>query len=259
LAVSLWLVRKEYGFSLELERANLLRTVRYGAHIQVGSVAQAIGYRFDYFLINGFLGAGPLGLYSIATNWAETLWLLPGTVSTVILPRVSTTDLAAAQRATARTCRIVFSLSLLVGGVLFVFADVLMRLLYPDRFAGAAPALRWLLVGTLVFSLQKVLANYFIGQGKAAWFQWATLGAMVLNLVLNLLLIPRPGWGVVGAALASAVSYSASTIVLACLFVRWSGVKPREILVPTAADLADIRARLAALRRRAGRHQARTV
>jgi len=247
LTASLLAVRREYGLGLDFRASSFGKAVRYGAHIQAGSAAQAIGYRFDYFLINGFINVGALGLYTAATNVAEALWILPATVSTALLPRVATKDLQAAQSATARTCRVVFTISVLAGAGVFVLAELLLTYVYRPSFASAAPALRWLLVGTVVFSLQKVLANYFIGQGKAKWFLWATISAMVVNLGINLVLIPREEWGIVGAALASAVSYTFSTVVLAVLFLRWSGLRPLDILVPKRADISVVGARMRGL------------
>jgi Na+-driven multidrug efflux pump len=81
----------------------------------------------------------------------------------------------------------------------------------------------------------------------------ATLLSMAVNLGLNLWLIPLPGWGVNGAALASTVSYSVSTGILTVLFVRWSGLPLRAVLVPTRADLGEVLARAARLRSRGTR------
>lgn len=253
LLVSLYVVRREYGLGADFDRRSFSAATRYGARIQAGSVAQAIGYRFDYFLVNSLLdpkvALAATGLYAAATNLAESLWILPTTISTALLPRVSTRNTAAAREATARTCRVVFAFSVSAGAVLFLLAEVLLRYLYRPSFTQAAFTLRLLLIGTVVFSLQKVLANYFIGQGAAKWFQRATLISMTVNVVLNLWLIPLPGWGIKGAALASAVSYSLSTVILAALFVRWGRLRMRDLLIPTRSDIRELTSRLASLRR----------
>jgi O-antigen/teichoic acid export membrane protein len=251
--INLWAIRREYGLRPGFDRPAFAEAARYGLHVQAGTVAQAIGYRFDVILINLFLGPAAVGLYVMAVKFAEFLWLAPAAVSTALLPRVSVASATVAQEVTARTCRLVFGVSALVGAGTWVLAGPVLRFAFGDKFAGSVAPLRLLLLGIVVFSLQKVLANYFIGQGKARWFERATLLSMAVNVGLNVLLIRQLGWGINGAAVASTVSYSLSTLILAVLFLRWSRLTPGDILVPNRSDLAQLTAVLGDLRRRAQR------
>lgn len=253
VAINLIVVQRRYGIGFVWDRSLFARSTRYGLHVQVGSIAQAIGYRFDIFLINAMLGPDPLGAYLIATRFSEILWLLPSAVSTALLPRVSTGATADARTVTARTCRLVFALGVLTGGAVWLLAPLIFRVALPAEYGASVGPLRILLFGIAVFSLQRVLANYFIGQGAARWFQRATLISMAVNVGLNVWLIPPWGadWGIAGAAFSSAVSYSLSTAILAVLFLRWGRLSPRDILVPTRRDADDVIARLGRLRRRA--------
>ncbi|MDQ3328857.1 MAG: hypothetical protein M3506_10090, partial [Chloroflexota bacterium] len=54
-----------------------------------------------------------------------------------------------------------------------------------------------------------------------------------------------------GAALASTISYTLSTLILGGLFVRWSGISWMDILIPNRQDAAYVGARLGRLRMRA--------
>lgn len=253
VCASLLLIHRRYGLRTAFERAAFTGAVKYGLHVQAGSAAQAIGYRFDVILINVLLGAAAVAPYRVATGFAEILWLVPAALSTALLPRVSTGDREQARRVTAQTCRIVFALGVLAAAAVFVLAEPALRLAFEEKYLGAVAPLRILLVGITVFSVQKVLANYFIGQGRAAWFQRATLLSMAVNLGLNLWLVPMPGWGITGAALASTVSYSLSTGIMAVLFARWSGLPLRAVFVPVRGDAGDVLARAARLRARGTR------
>lgn len=253
IALSLYLVNRQYGLRPTFDFTLFSRVSRYGAHIQAGSVAQSIGYRFDYFLINGFFGKAVLGPYVLATQLAETLWILPYAMSIALLPRASTSRVEVARNVTAQSCRVVFAVSLAAGSLIFLFAEVIIRVLFKTRFLESVTPLRILLVGTVVFSLQKILANYFIGQGKAKWFFRATVLSMAVNLALNLWLLQQPHWGIKGAAVASAISYSLSTGLLAVLFIRDTGLPPSELLILNREDVTQFGLRIAQLRRRAAR------
>jgi Na+-driven multidrug efflux pump len=57
-----------------------------------------------------------------------------------------------------------------------------------------------------------------------------------LNLVLNFLWIRR--FGILGAALASTVSYTAQSLVMAIFFWRITGIPPYRLVVPGREDVA---------------------
>ncbi len=240
LLLSIATIARKLGFSIRFNLEAFLRVVRYGFHIEAGTVAQAVGYRFDYFLVKYFLGSSHLGLYVPATNWAEVVWLIPGAISTALLPRVSVSDKENVRDITAATMRITFTISLIMGLGIMLFSHLIITLLYGRSFLGAVDALRILLIGTVVFSLQRVLSNYFIGQGEAKWFQIATLASMCINVVMNVFLMGVAGWGIEGAALSSSVSYSFSTIFLTVLFIRWSGLPIRDILIINSMDVSKV-------------------
>jgi Na+-driven multidrug efflux pump len=67
----------------------------------------------------------------------------------------------------------------------------------------------------------------------------AGLVALLVNIGLNILLIPR--MGVSGAALASAVSYTLNALVVLTAFLRISGLRAAVVLVPRGSDFRLLR------------------
>ena len=72
--------------------------------------------------------------------------------------------------------------------------------------------------------------------------------ALTVNVVLNLLLIPR--YGVVGAAVASSATYLLVGTMIAIVFIRHSGRGLVELLLPRRSDLDAYTSRAARLLRR---------
>ena len=60
--------------------------------------------------------------------------------------------------------------------------------------------------------------------------------ALAVNATSNLILIPR--FGIVGAALSTAISYSLAAGILLRVFVRESGGRVRDTVLVSADDLA---------------------
>lgn len=92
-----------------------------------------------------------------------------------------------------------------------------------------------LLPGTAFLSLGGVLANDFVGRGKQLMNSFAAILTLIMNVPLNFILIPI--WGISGASAASSFSYCAGTAVMVVEFLRITGMKPAEVLLPRVGDL----------------------
>jgi O-antigen/teichoic acid export membrane protein len=109
-------------------------------------------------------------------------------------------------------------------------------LIFGAAFRPSVTPLLWLLPGIVAFSVANVIASYFAGIGKPRLNFYVALAGLAVTVLFDLLLIPA--LGIAGAAIASTLSYSASTAVIIWLFVRESSLPVRRVLVPTRADFA---------------------
>lgn len=109
---------------------------------------------------------------------------------------------------------------------------LVIRLLYTSAFSRSALAFYFLLPGVFALGTVRIVWYFQAARDRIYWKQ--AFGGTVLNVVLNLLLVPRLGF--VGAAIASTLSYTALAVVLMRLFVRDTGVRARDMLLPTRSD-----------------------
>lgn len=70
----------------------------------------------------------------------------------------------------------------------------------------------WLLPGVVVMAWGRVLANGASARGKPGVYLAATSLGLVVNVIANVVLIPR--YGIVGAAVATTLVYALVTAVL---------------------------------------------
>ena len=107
-----------------------------------------------------------------------------------------------------------------------------------------------------VYTVYRVLARYFVALGRQRVNIATQALAVTVNIALNLVLIPQHG--VVGAAIASLVSYSLEAVLIAVSFMRASGQGFRETFVFSwSIDSPPYLRRLRALRDRLRRPRAR--
>ncbi|HEX7050668.1 MAG TPA: polysaccharide biosynthesis C-terminal domain-containing protein [Longimicrobiales bacterium] len=208
-----------------IDRDALQQMLRYGIRGYIGNLLTFFNYRLDLFVVNGFLGAGGVGIYSVAVTSAELLWHLPNAVGFVIFPKAAGTS---ARRMNAITPR-VFGATLAITGlgalVLGVIGEDVIRWVYSDAFAGAYVPLLILLPGVVLLGGGKVLTNEIAGRGYPHYNSINAALALGLTIALDVLLIPR--YGVIGAAVASTIAYAAvaCTAVAFYLVVRRRAVE----------------------------------
>jgi O-antigen/teichoic acid export membrane protein len=100
----------------------------------------------------------------------------------------------------------------IVAGVAAVGPEILPALA-SEKYASAAPVLSWVIAGMAVDGTNAMMgAGLFIHRKTRVIMSIVVCGA-TLNIVLNLILVPRIG--IVGAAIATLVSYSGTALALA--------------------------------------------
>ena len=222
----------------------------YGAN-----TAQFLNYRLDVFVVGFFAGATSVGRYTLAVSLGQLLWLMSNSVASVLLPKVAAaTDVGDSVMHTTRVTR----LSLWATGIcalgLALLATQAIPLLYGEPFRPSIAALLWLLPGIVIFSIANVLAAYIAGIGKPQLNLWVSGVSLIITIALDLALIPK--LNIVGASIASTVSYSVSAVMLIVFFTRETGASLRQVLLPNSEDLNVARQLAQPLLRRVGLQRA---
>lgn len=188
--------------SLALLRGGL----RFGLKAYFGGLCAFLVLRSDIVLVSYLRGTEETGYYSIAVGIADVLLMLPTVVGTVLFPRLSA---AADDGERWRLARRILGLMLPATPVALLLvlaaARPLIRLAYGQAFDPAFPAVAWLLPGVGFMALNTVFMNLFGACGMPPITVLSPLVALVVNIVLNLVLVPV--WGFVGASISSSICY----------------------------------------------------
>jgi len=188
--------------SVSLFKENL----RYGMKAYVAALFAFLVLRADLLIIQYMRGAEQAGFYSIAVAVADLVYLLPVIVGTILFPRLSAMSSDQDRWRFARVvARWVGLMMLVIAGVVALVAEPLVGLLYGRSFLPAVPALIWLMPGIVMLSINTIYMNYFASTGMPLITVYSPAAAAVLNIVLNIELIPE--YGIVGASIASTVAY----------------------------------------------------
>ncbi len=201
-------------------------------------------YNVDVLLLQPMIGSHETGLYKAALVIAEFLWLIPTAVQIIFIQSSSemwsrnASEEITSLASTATRYTLVFTTLLLLG--IAALAGPFMQLYFGPEFGDAVLPLLLLLPGVLGFAVARPI--YAIGQGKGELrvLILATGTAAVINLVLNLLLIPQ--YGMAGAAVATSIGYG-SMVVFHYLAARRIGYNPlADLRLPRIAITAGVAA-----------------
>ena len=235
--VLLWAGARAGVAGFAVESPLLWRALRFGLKAYVATIFTFLLFRLDQVLVEHQLGFEDLGVYSLAVVLAEILWLATDPFAASVLPHQLRAAGGDERRLGFATARLAFVIAVGAGVVAWIVAPHVIRVAYGDPFVGAVWPFRLLLPGVAALALQRPLGPILVTEGRLALIAAMNASALALNVALNLLLLPRIG--VVGASVASSITYAglATAYVVA---VRRPGVSGFRDLVPRRSDLSSL-------------------
>lgn len=216
--------------------------IRYSLPFTVSGLAGFVYRSIDIFLLLYFIGSAAVGIYGVAYAFARLLAMFStafnylGTpVSSELESNDRIDEAIAVQSDVARWLTIASAAALLP---MVLFAEELISLIYRPGYAAGASALVVLSFGFAAKSVLQTHGPLLEALGLSKLSAINTTSAAIVNLGLNLLLIPR--YSYTGAAIATTASF----IVLGGLpvlevkyysgrtAIGWSVAGPLMVLLP---------------------------
>jgi len=244
-ALALFLVLRSGRFQVSVEPRSLRRAISFGLKGHLSSILGFLNMRLDIFLVSHYLGLASLGHYVIAVAVAEFILHFPRSIVAALFPRVSAAGETESADIAARAIRNGLFLTVVTAAGILVLNVPFIHAVYGSAYAPSTRAIWALLPGVVAASLGVMMKGYIVGRGRPMIASGSSFAALVVNVGLNVILIPR--MGIVGAALASTVSYALHASVLLVFFLRTSGLTARETLVINTKDIGYYKTALAKL------------
>ena len=251
LSIPLWL----FGFYLLRKNKivvftkSLLKTEEFIMVMKFAFIAylcnamQFLSYRMDFWFVDYFRGSTSLGVYSLAAALAQLFWILPNAISQVLFSYFSDTKNKNILNQAIQYAHITFIVSLIGAVLFFLLAFFAIPFLYGKEFSNAGWMIGILLLGVLPFTITTILASFFAGTNRLFVNFRTSLIGLVFAALGYILLIPH--WGVMGACIASVISYNASSVYIYYKFYKTTGnkiwkINPLTVLQNMKASLLQL-------------------
>jgi len=223
--LDLYLINRRWGVRPRLRQPELMvDTFRAAIPLYGTLVLVAMFVRADLLILARVSGAAQAGLYVAGHRPVEAALVIPGSMISGLYPvlsRQAAADPAAVQRTFEKAVLVTAGMMAGATAFLAVDADVVIRLLFPHGFEGAAPVLALSALVLVPASLDSATTSLMLARGKLKRALVPIAIGVVVLLVLNLVLDPR--LGAMGAAVARPIAASVIAVINASLSLRGVG------------------------------------
>ena len=182
----------------------------------------------DTLMLGYFKTPDVVGVYNAAQPLAHLLSMTLSSMSFIYIPIISQLYsknlIAELKRSYIILTKWIFLVTLPIFFVLFLFPDVVLNLLFGSRYIGAAVALQILAFGYFLNICLGFTYNTLLVLGKTKFLMWTLVISAIINIILNMVLIPP--MGIIGAAIASAFSLIVTKILSLIKLYRFFEVHP---------------------------------
>ncbi len=227
---------KSFKRSFGLHSQYLSESLKYGLKSHISNLVTILNYRIDVYILGALAGTYAVGIYAVTVPVTEAIWLVSNAASAVLFPLVASQHKdATSKNDTPVISRWVLLVTALAAFLVVVAKDIIIGLFFGRAFAESGTVLLWLLPGVVLWAVARVLCNDIAGRGRPDINLYISLIALVINIIANLVLIPK--FGVNGAAIASSISYGLFTIMVVFVYSRLLHVKIRNLILPSWEDL----------------------
>ncbi|MBA2869079.1 O-antigen/teichoic acid export membrane protein [Methanococcus maripaludis] len=219
-------LRSNIIFSKTLFKNDIFKSIlNFGVYVVLGNSIAYLYSHIDSLMIGYYLSETEVGFYAVAAIFIQGVTLIPGAIQKISNPMISknyglknyTNMIVFIKKVVSK----VFLLSLCISLFFVVFGKLLICKLFGNDYLPAYVPLMILLIGYTVHSSYYSISTFFSSIGKVRLsFKIAVISAL-LNLILNILLIPK--YGIIGAASATTISLITMTILkfgLIRLFIK---------------------------------------
>ncbi len=195
-------IKNKIGFKLK----DLLL---FGIPVTMSSFGFLLISYADILILTYFRTLEEVGLYSAAVPIITLMLYFPFAICVVIFPLSSELwakkKLDALRFAIEKISKLVFIVLIPIAGVLLIYPDLILTLLYGSNFVSAQSALFILTIGAIFYGIAQINMTFLIGIAGPKLNMYIWMCVAVVNLVLNFILIPR--YSITGAATATVISY----------------------------------------------------
>jgi O-antigen/teichoic acid export membrane protein len=176
--------------------------------LMLTSLFAVIYTRIDQVMIKNMIDAKSVGFYDASVRLSEAWNFIPAIIVSSMFPAIVNGKKVSVETYKKRLLGLmaaVSALALLVAIPVSFFSEQIIKMVYGSEYISSVPILSIYVWSTVWLGVSLVLQYFLINEGKKAVIFFSTVFAAIINIGLNLYLIPL--MGIEGAAWSTFISY----------------------------------------------------
>ncbi|MFK5857450.1 MAG: polysaccharide biosynthesis C-terminal domain-containing protein [Bacteroidota bacterium] len=203
-------------------KETLKHTYNYSLVLQTGSGVQLLNNRLSYYIIDYFLGTAMLGRFSVAVQVAEGILILAKSFGLVLYSSASNIDnIKQAIKTSIPLFKITAYATIVATVVILLLPSDFFSSLFGKDFSHIHEILLFLAPGIVFVSATMLFSSFFAGVGMIKINTQGSVVGLMSTLLLSIWMIYY--FGLVGAAIATSLSYLSSLVYAQYHFKKVSG------------------------------------
>lgn len=213
--VMVYKVNKQNIFDWKYSKMLSLSLLKDSWPLIFSGIFVVIYMKIDQVMLKHMISEEAVGFYAVAVRLSEAWYFIPVAICNSIFPAIVNAKNVSGEFYNNRMQKLYDLLTWLAIGIAIpvtIYSAQIIELVFGSEFSAAAPVLTiYIWAGVAIF-LGVASSQYLANENLTKLLAFRTLVGMILNVVLNLFLIPI--YGIVGSAIATLISYTAATFVL---------------------------------------------
>jgi len=212
---------RENPLHFRIDRNLAKALMRDSIFVGIAGILVVLYIRLDHLLINGYLGTTEVGRYAVAYRLVEPFFLLFSSLSVSVYASISARLNTPAESSILGTMKKVSAsvLAIAAAGIAILAFVVAPNLsLLSSDYSGLGNVLLVLSFSLVPKGLNPQLTALLNSMGKFRTLMVVTISNLAVNVLLNIILIPR--LGILGAAVAIVATESFNSLVQSIIALR---------------------------------------
>ncbi len=213
-------IKSDIRFSIKNFDFNLSKTFfKSSFWLILAGATTYILLRIDQVMLKHYLHEEAVGLYSVAVRLSEVWYFIPEIIAASLFPAIINAKTIDRQLFKNRFKKLLYLLlftAFMIAIPITIMSKYIIYFLYGIEYMSSVTILNIYVWSGLGMFIAIGINKYLIVENKLKSIFFYNILAVILNIILNMILIPKIG--INGAAIATLISYSISPIIFLSIY-----------------------------------------
>ncbi|HBR2916030.1 TPA: oligosaccharide flippase family protein, partial [Klebsiella pneumoniae] len=214
-----YLKGKIFNWSYNKNKAKTLMSKSWW--LILSGVAEVLYLKIDQIMLGMINGYSTVATYAVAARLSEAWYFFPTIITASFFPLLILAKKESEEKykhTLLDLSRKLFFCALIISIFITIIAHTAINILYGEAYAESATILIIHIWASLFVFMRAVLSKWLVIENMLPFSLVTHISGAIVNIILNLILIPKMGG--IGSAIATVISYSISSYFSLFIFKR---------------------------------------